>query len=126
MRAARIPLIGAGLLLLSLGLVGGFGLKTLLDLQRPDAPRFEVVDTAANCPDITHCTLVLHVRNRGGPGTGEARLTAEGASGRSLSCTAAIPRAEPGDLVEASCPITSSGFDASVFRKPKVTAILLG
>lgn len=32
----------------------------------------------ANCPDVVHCTLIAHLRNVGGSGTGEVRLSATG------------------------------------------------
>jgi hypothetical protein len=130
----RLAVIRAAALLV-VALAAGFAIKTLLDLRR-DPPDFQVVDTGANCPDLIHCTLIAHLRNHGGPGTGEVRLIASGEQRSgvyphttievvSLSCTAVIPRAQQGDLVEASCSIGSTGSPAPTFRNPPVTAVML-
>ena len=127
MIAALTPIrvLLASIALFVLGLVGGFALRTVLDWQQPSAPSFEVVHAAASCPDLTHCTLLVHVRNSGGPGTGEVVLTAQ-SHGPAMSCRAVIPRAERGDVVEASCPISSTGLaGAPILQNLTVTATIV-
>jgi hypothetical protein len=128
----RVALIGAAALIAA-AMAAGFAIKTMLDTQ---PAKFEVVDTSANCPDLIHCTLIAHLRNVGGSGTGEVRLSASGEQRSgviphttievvSLSCLAVIPRAQQGDLVEASCSISATRSPAPTFQNPPVTATIV-
>ena len=112
----------------------GLATAVLVSHVRQSAlPRFQVLDTGVACWSTTPCTLRARLKNNGGTGNVQVQLTASwrviqmvpNEDNRSGPCTAAnpgwyfcpstartncvavSPRTKPGEIVDASCTITS-------------------